>query len=69
MPRKKARPARPRLQRVSIRAERRAEPDWDRFAWALLQHAKNLRAQEEDEAQPAEPDGTSRPQGAENDGS
>ncbi len=29
-----------RLQRVSIRAERRDEVDWDRYAWALLQHAK-----------------------------
>jgi hypothetical protein len=35
---------RKRLQRVSIRAERREEPDWDRFAWALLQHARILSA-------------------------
>ncbi len=33
-----------RLQRVSIRAELRDEPDWDRFAWALLQHAKLVSA-------------------------
>lgn len=31
-----------RLKRVSVRADRRAKPDWDRFAWALLQHTKTL---------------------------
>lgn len=31
---------RPRLKRVSVRAELRSEPDWDRFAYALLQHVK-----------------------------
>lgn len=35
---------RKRLQRVSVRAELRQEPDWDRFAWALLQHARLLSA-------------------------
>jgi hypothetical protein len=39
-------PSRKRLQRVSIRAERRPEPDWDRFAWALLQHARLVAKQE-----------------------
>jgi hypothetical protein len=33
-----------RLQRVSIRAERRAEPDWDKFAWALIQHVRIQQA-------------------------
>jgi hypothetical protein len=33
-----------RLKRVSVRAELRDEPDWDRFAWALLQHARILSA-------------------------
>lgn len=33
-------PPRRRLERVSVRAERRTEPDWDRFAWALIQHAR-----------------------------
>jgi hypothetical protein len=33
-------PKRPRLKRVSIRAERHGQPDWDRFAWALLQYTK-----------------------------
>jgi hypothetical protein len=33
---------RPRLNRVSIRAERHDQPDWDRFAWALLQYTKTL---------------------------
>lgn len=36
-------PKRPRLQRVSIRAERHDQPDWDRFAWALLQYTKTLK--------------------------
>jgi hypothetical protein len=44
MPRKR-KATRPRLQRVSIRAERRDQPDWDRFAWALLQHARIVSAQ------------------------
>jgi hypothetical protein len=43
MPRKKT-TNRKRLERVSIRAELRSEPDWDRFAWALLQHARLLSA-------------------------
>lgn len=33
---------RKRLQRVSIRAEHRDKPDWDRFAFALLQYTKTL---------------------------
>ncbi len=41
MPRKR-KTTRKRLQRVSVRAELRSEPDWDRFAWALLQHARIL---------------------------
>ena len=44
MPRKR-KTNRKRLERVAVRAERRAEPDWDRFAWALLQHARLLSAQ------------------------
>jgi hypothetical protein len=43
MPRKRT-TNRKRLQRVSVRAEVRDEPDWDRFAWALLQHARLLSA-------------------------
>ena len=43
MPRKR-KTNRKRLERVSIRAQRRSEPDWDRFAWALLQHARLLSA-------------------------
>jgi hypothetical protein len=41
---KKRKTNRKRLQRVSVRAETRDEPDWDRFAWALLQHARILSA-------------------------
>lgn len=39
---KKRKSTRKRLSRVSVRAELRDEPDWDRFAWALLQHARIL---------------------------
>lgn len=38
----KTRPTKPRLERVSIRAERHDQPDWDRFAFALLQYTKSL---------------------------
>lgn len=44
MPRTKPTKRRPRLERVSIRAERHDQPDWDRFAWALLQYTKTLSA-------------------------
>jgi hypothetical protein len=39
-----------RLQRVSIRAERSNEPDWDRFAWALLQYVRLLNQQASDKS-------------------
>lgn len=39
MPRKKT-TNRKRLKRVSARAERREVVDWDRFAYALLQHVR-----------------------------
>jgi hypothetical protein len=29
-----------RLQRVSVRADRREQVDWDKFAWALIQHVR-----------------------------
>lgn len=50
MPKKRKTNPKPRLQRVSVRAERRAEPDWDRFAWAVLQHARLLAQQAKTEA-------------------
>jgi hypothetical protein len=52
MPRKRTKPARQRLERVSIRAERRPEPDWDRLAWALLQHARILSQQQAKQGKP-----------------
>jgi hypothetical protein len=39
---KKRKVTRKRLQRVSVRGELRQEPDWDKFAWALLQYARLL---------------------------
>jgi hypothetical protein len=41
MPRKR-KTSRKRLERVSVRAELRREPDWDKYAWALLQYARLL---------------------------
>lgn len=46
MPRKRKTPPRKRLRGVTIRAEQREQVDWDRFAWALLQHARLLSEQE-----------------------
>lgn len=56
MPQHQARRRR-RLDRVSVRPQRRSEADWDRFAWALLQHAKivaarNATKREQDEPKP-----------------
>lgn len=34
---------RARCLRVDARPELRAEPDWDRFAWALLQYVRAQR--------------------------
>lgn len=39
MPRKR-KPTKKRVQRVSVRAERREQVDWDKFAWALIQHVR-----------------------------
>jgi len=35
-----------KLERVQVRAERREQVDWDRFAYALLQHARILSEQD-----------------------
>jgi len=51
MPRKK-KANRKRLQGVSVRAELRDEPDWDKFAWALLQHARILSANKQAKRRP-----------------
>jgi hypothetical protein len=37
---KKRKPTKRRLERVSVRAERRSQVDWDKFAWALIQHVR-----------------------------
>jgi hypothetical protein len=41
---------RPRLERVVVTGELRGEPDWDRFAWALLQHVRLTNRAAEAEA-------------------
>jgi hypothetical protein len=51
MPRKKQN-KRPRLQRVSISVEKHDDPDWDRFAWALLQYSKIVSARKTAPKQP-----------------
>lgn len=51
MPRKR-KTNRKKLTRVSVRAELRSEPDWDRFAWALLQYARILSASKHTTANP-----------------
>lgn len=38
---------RTRCLRVDARPELRAEPDWDRFAWALLQYVRAQREEPE----------------------
>jgi hypothetical protein len=50
MPHKKS-TKRKRLERVSITAERREDPDWDRFAWALLQYARIIAEREASKGQ------------------
>jgi hypothetical protein len=50
MPRKN-KSTKKRLERVSVRAELREEPDWDRFAWALLQYARIVAESEADKGQ------------------
>jgi hypothetical protein len=52
MPRKTT-PRKARLTRVRVEAEKRDEIDWDRFAWALLQHARILAENEPDNEQGA----------------
>ena len=44
MPRNRKR-KRAKLAGVSVRSERRPEPDFDKFAWALLQYAKTVQQQ------------------------
>lgn len=51
MPRKR-KTNRKRLTQVSVRAERRKDIDWDRFAWALLQHARILSEQQKGKPKP-----------------
>lgn len=49
---------RPRCLRVDARPELRVEPDWDRFAWALLQYVRAQR--EETERQRSRDEGDAR---------
>lgn len=47
---KKDKTTRPRLRDVVAEGELRAEPDWDKFAWTLLQYVKLRREQAERKA-------------------
>lgn len=50
---KRRKTSRKKLRRIVVRSERRSEPDWDRFAWALLQHARLVsEAERQDNQQP-----------------
>lgn len=40
---KRVRRGRARCLQVEARPDLRAEPDWDRFAWALLQYVRSQR--------------------------
>ena len=51
MPRKR-KTNRKRLRRVSVRAEHREEVDWDKFAYAVLQHARLTLAQQQTKQSP-----------------
>jgi hypothetical protein len=44
---RKHKTTRPRLRDVVAEGELRKEPDWDKFAWALLQYVRTLREQSE----------------------
>jgi hypothetical protein len=57
MPRKR-KPTKPRLKRVTVRPEPRTEPDWERFAWAVLQHSRHLGEAGRSESPEAEQPGT-----------
>lgn len=39
--------ARPRITHVEAFGELKAEPDWDKYAWATLQYVKMLREKRE----------------------
>jgi hypothetical protein len=50
---KRRKTTRKKLRRIVVRSERRSEPDWDRFAWALLQHARMVsEAEQQSKQQP-----------------
>jgi hypothetical protein len=46
----KSKTTRPRVLDVVAESELRAEPDWDKFAWTLLQFVKLQREQAERES-------------------
>jgi hypothetical protein len=46
MPKSKKRAGRQRLRRVTVEAERRPEVDWDKYAYALLMHARIVMERE-----------------------
>jgi hypothetical protein len=48
---KRRKTTRKKLRRIVVRSERRSEPDWDRFAWALLQHARMVSEAEQQKNQ------------------
>jgi hypothetical protein len=43
MARKRTKTTRPRVTRVDAFGDPHPEPDWDKFAWALLQYVRSRR--------------------------
>jgi hypothetical protein len=43
MARKRTKTTRPRVTHVEASGEPHPEPDWDKFAWALLQYVRSRR--------------------------
>jgi hypothetical protein len=44
---------RKKLKKIVVRSERRKEPDWDKYVYALLQHAKMIQTQREKDSRPS----------------
>ena len=53
---RKYKTTRPRIRDVIAEGELRKEPDWDKFAWALLQYVKLKREQAERKTQRSKPE-------------
>ena len=55
MPSQKKPTSKERVTRVTVHSKCRPEPDWDRFAWAVLQHARIVDERSRREGGPESP--------------